>query len=751
MAQYDFKVADYERIFRKRYKIVVLTVLLAVGFSVLFAKMKRPVYQATATVKVDRTTVMGLRMEAVMYGVWDNIETQTKVITSYPVLLRTAKRLGRIPQDIPEDSHPSNERVLAVLERLRGMISTSISSGTNIIRISVRAGKPGLARDVANKTAFAYKEFSIDGKRQNATQTKEFVESQLKRCRADLAEAEGAVRQFEESQKIPSIDANVSRTIDEASRIDKELRKVNGAMMVIEAQRKRLRRRYEGKTTHLVVDTARQKGNAATDRMAWIADFTDRDPGLSRLNTRLIVLQMEREDQLAYYKPDHPAIESIEEKIRETIEEILVHYDSKLAELADQREQLLVEKQEVEGELRLLPANQMRYARLKRRLQVKEELNTMLTTRLQEALIAEAGVVDDVTIMSLATVPGAPINKNVTRVAGVGVFLGLIFGIIFAVIREMFDTSIGTIEDVERTLKLAVLAVIPHIAFGDQKRRHSAGGKKEESGASSHARSLLVTHFDPKDPTAEAYRILRTNIEYLSYSRPLKTILLTSATMQEGKSTTISNLSIAFAQQGKKVLLLECNLRRPSLRRVFGIENRTGTSDILIQKARWQDCVNTVTDLALGGFAMEEILSIPGLDNLNIITYGHRPPNPTELLSSDRMTQLLAELREYYDMVVVDAPPLLPVADSMVLSTKVDGVVLVYMVGKAPRNSLRLAKERLETVKANVLGLALNDIRPETTGLTYSSYYMYAYGKDMDKRKRSAKPMPAAQSVARIL
>jgi capsular exopolysaccharide synthesis family protein len=367
----------------------------------------------------------------------------------------------------------------------------------------------------------------------------------------------------------------------------------------------------------------------------------------------------------------------------------------------------------------------------------------LFSNQLESARIAEAGIVDDVSIISMATLPATPINKNMARVAGVGIFLGLIFGIIFAIIREMFDTSIGTIEDVERTLKLAVLAVIPHIQHDteDSKRKsRMLKAKRSKESSPIPLREFLVTHFSPKDPTAEAYRILRTNIEYLSFDKPLRTILLSSATMQEGKSTTIANLAIAFAQQGKQVLLLECNLRRPSLPRVFGIDRGPGTADILIEKERWQNCVRSVTDLALGNFTMDEILSMPGLDNFHIISYGHRPPNPTELISSKKMDELLHELGDNFDVVLVDAPPLLPVADSIVLSTKVDGVVLVYMVGKAPRNSLRLAKERLEAVQANILGLVLNDIRPETTGLTYGSYYMYAYTpKDEDKKEKRAR------------
>jgi capsular exopolysaccharide synthesis family protein len=360
----------------------------------------------------------------------------------------------------------------------------------------------------------------------------------------------------------------------------------------------------------------------------------------------------------------------------------------------------------------------------------------MLSQKHQEAMIAEAGVVDEVTVMSVATMPSNPINKGLPRTIFIGIMLGFIFGVIFAVLREMFDTSIGTIEDVERTLKIAVLAVIPHIRTEDQKKKKKSDKPVDESLVSIF-KTTLVTHFNPKDPSAEAYRILRTNIEYLSFNKPLQTILVTSAAMQEGKSTTIANLAVAFAQQGKNILLMECNLRRPSLQKNFGLEHKQGIADILIGKVPWRDCVMTVTDLALGKFVMDDILKVPGLDRFNFLPYGHRPPNPSDLLSSPRMDALLKEVRDYFDIILVDGPPLLPVADSIILSTKVDGLILVYKVGKTPRNSLRLAKERLETVHANILGIALNDIRPEVTGASYSSY-IYRYAKETAKQTTKA-------------
>jgi succinoglycan biosynthesis transport protein ExoP len=744
MPQYDFQISDYERIFRKRYRIVLFTMICGAFFSVMFARMKVPMYNAASTVRVERNNQIGLGMENYIYDTWDNIETQSSVITSFPVLLHAAKRLSLIPQNTSEDTLSSDEKVLRVLESLRSKISTSTATGQNIIKIQVTSLNREEARDIANTLAFSYKEFSLIQKKQFASKTIGFVKQQLDLCKTDLSAAEANVQSFQGQQEIPSIDANSSRVISEASKLDEKLKVFDNSIAIIKIQQTKLKKASENK----VINTASTPDTSVgfvdslslLSKMGWVTEFTDDDPGIRQLNSRLMNLQIQREDVLAYYKKDHPSVKDIVRKIGETSEQILAEYDKKLADIGLKREDIQKQKADIDRQLQLVPFNQMNYARLERNLKVKEELYTLLQKKLQESMIAEAGVVDEVTIMSMATLPVNPINADMPRVIFIGILLGLIFGIIFAVLREMFDTSIGTIEDVERTLKIAVLAVIPHIRGEEQNKKRSKKGAPETPAA--YFKTFLVTHFNPKDPSAEAYRILRTNIGYLSFNKPLQVILVTSAAMQEGKSTTISNLAVAFAQQGKNILLLECNLRRPSLMRSFGVDHNPGVSDILIGKISWRECVLTVTDLALGRFGMDEILKVPGLDKFNFIPYGHRPPNPTELLSSKKMDDLLREVREYFDIILVDGPPILPVADSIVLSTKVDGVIMVYKVGKTPRNSLRLGKERLETVHANILGIALNDIRPEITGASYSSY-IYRYSKE------ATKPMPVSQRLLR--
>jgi tyrosine-protein kinase Etk/Wzc len=742
MPQYDFSITDFERIFRKRYKMLFLIAIIVVLFSIFFGRMKPSVYSASSTVKVERSNYSGLGMEMMMWGEYESLETQTRVINSFPVIVRAAKRMGLIPDSLVEDSLATNEKYAEIINGLRSKISTDVTANTNIIRIDATSGIAGETRDIANAIAFAYKDFAIRGKKRHADKVKEFIEKHMDISRQQLFESEQDVRSFEENQDMSSLNLSSQNTLEAAGAVRTDIENVENSLRIIQEQRQNLKERSAtGDYVHLHSDTsgpeASGKGDSSRVSPGLVSDFADSDPGISQLNSRLIQLQFQLDDQLTYVRERHPLAIDIQKRIQETIAKMLIEYDNKQALLEKKREKLLAQKAEIDQKLKQLPAEQMDYARLVRKMKINEELFTSLQTRYQEALITEAGIVDDVTIMSLASVPLSPVNKNTPRIAMVGLFLGLLLGTLFAVVREMFDTSIGTIEDVEHTLKLTVLAVIPHIQIEEQQKKLQRDlnlTKRELTNLDFRAR--LVTQFDPKKPIAEAYRILRTNIEYLCMEKPIKTIHLTSATMQEGKSTTIANLAVAFAQQGKEILLLECNLRRPSLYRLFGVEKAPGIADILIDRVDWRKCVKTVTDLALGDFSIRGILNTPGLEHLNMITYGHTPPNPAEILSSPAMDKLLREVRDHFDVILVDAPPLLPVADSMVLSTKVDGVILVYKVGSAPRSSLALARERLGTVQANVLGIVLNDIRPETSGISYSRMYARYYGKEQKKKPR---------------
>lgn len=234
--------------------------------------------------------------------------------------------------------------------------------------------------------------------------------------------------------------------------------------------------------------------------------------------------------------------------------------------------------------------------------------------------------------------------------------------------------------------------------------------------------SKLIVLEDPKSPIAEAYRILRTNIQFAAVDKELRTVLITSSEPNEGKSTTTANLGIAFAQAGKSVIIVDADLRKPTQHKVWGLDNFSG-----------------LTNLLLGNVDIGSALKSTPMNNLHIITTGPLPPNPAELLGSQRMTKLLETIQDYADIILIDTPPVIAVTDAALLAPQVDGVVLVIASGKAKIEAAQRAKEMLLNGKAKILGTVLNMVEADSHGYYY--YYSYQYGEEGEtkiKRKRSS-------------
>jgi len=233
--------------------------------------------------------------------------------------------------------------------------------------------------------------------------------------------------------------------------------------------------------------------------------------------------------------------------------------------------------------------------------------------------------------------------------------------------------------------------------------------------------------YAPKSALAESYRSLRTNLLFSSLGKPLQVIQLTSVGIGEGKTSVIVNLAVSMAQAGKRVLMVDADLRRPAIHQVFGIDKSPGLSELLLGTKTLQQVCRSLPDLLMGRFTVEQIMGFPGLDKLNIITSGFLPPNPSECLNSARLDELMREFRQQYDLILIDTPPTLPVADSIILGRKADGTLLVYEVGDIPRVALRRAKNVLEQAQVKVLGIVLNNMRAEISLEQYHFNYHYPY------------------------
>jgi len=361
---------------------------------------------------------------------------------------------------------------------------------------------------------------------------------------------------------------------------------------------------------------------------------------------------------------------------------------------------------------------------------------------------------DEVMVISRAE-SARKLRPNVLANCLAGAIFGLILGCFSAFVWEGLDTSIGKIEDVERVTRLPVIAHVP-ILDGMRRSRMSAllcGAWRRfrlvlssltplpPPATPSTLENRILFNYDPMSVPAEAYRTLRTNIQFsLPAGQSGHVIAITSASPREGKTLTSTNLAIALAQMGKRALLLEADLRRPQVARLFRIAESPGLSDLLIGTAKVDQAVRTLSDILLGNSEWERLLDTQGIDQLHLLPCGTVPPNPTELLLSNDFRQLIAELRQRYDFVIIDTPPTLPVSDSSIISTVADGTVLIYQSDTTSRHLLLRAIQTLKKNQAHLLGIVINqlsfDVVLQSHG-KYGYYYSYSHSEPSAKSARA--------------
>jgi len=353
------------------------------------------------------------------------------------------------------------------------------------------------------------------------------------------------------------------------------------------------------------------------------------------------------------------------------------------------------------------PEQQMQ---LEARLTEYQRLYSNLVTNYEQVRLAEAQTSTNVVVSEPATVPTIPISPKTARNVALSLLAGMLFaaGVIFA--ADTLDDTIKNPEELRQKFGLSILGLIAC---------HEAPDEKP------------ISLFQPRSPVTESFRALRTNTTFTGVDKPLRRILVTSATPQEGKTTISANLAVVLAQGERKVALVDADLRRPQVHRKFGLQNRLGLSDLFL-------LVRPLEMLPHGVIQTDET------SKLAIITSGKLPPNPAELLTSHKMAQFLEMLNREYDMILLDTPPLLSVTDAAALASNVDGAILVAKPGMTKLKDFQQALEQLKAVNARVLGVVLNEVNPRNRryGYYYHRYYSkysYYYGEPGGSRKKREK------------
>ncbi|TET24363.1 MAG: polysaccharide biosynthesis tyrosine autokinase [Candidatus Cloacimonadota bacterium] len=700
-----------------RRKWIVLTLFLVTFLSTLYFTLRKPpVYESKATVIIKQlpTAIPGM----------DFGYSKANYITNHTLILKSRTLMGKVAENFTSEEMESAG--ISKLSSIVGIVSSAITinpvKGSDIIEIKSKTDKPYSAALFANKVAETYIHYNIEDKRREVKGVREFAEEQMELVEEQLKKAEDDICNYQKTHKVFGLKKETEAFIEQIAELQTLYEKAR-------IERKGVEKNLEAVKSQLTIEQKEFLETSTDISLPLLKDLKISLSTLEKEKASLIIQAYDEKDPKI--REINSKIGAIKSKMNETIVSVLENRGQ--IDALTQVQELLLQSISLqisievakakelayrgvlgvyEGKFSSIPSEQIELARMERQRKANEKIYMMLLEKAEEAKISEASEIGTVSMLDRALLPKKEIRKQKITNIMLGFIMGLIISIGVAFVIEYFDTSIKSIEDVEKTLKMPLLASIPSIR---------SNGKKDEISV---LQNKLITHQKPRSHISESYRSLRTNLQFASVDGGIKTVVVTSPAPREGKTLTASNLAIAQAQAGRKTLLLDTDLRRPMIHRLFNLKKEDGISKVLTGELKLDDAIKK-TDI----------------ENLSVITSGPIPPNPSELLASRKMKDVLKELRGKFDKIVMDSPPLIAVTDPIVLGKEVDGMVFVVRSGKTVREIAEKSLDNAKFAKIKLLGCVLNDVDVRHIYGSYNYYYYYYYysedeGKKGKKRHR---------------
>ncbi|NOT62448.1 MAG: polysaccharide biosynthesis tyrosine autokinase [Acidobacteria bacterium] len=604
-----------------------------------------------------------------------------------------------------ERSAEESERLAPYVNALKGRLAATVVKDTRIIELSFTHNDPRLAADVVNAVAKNYIDQSHTRKLETFTDTSEWLTKSTNELRARMQQAEQKLADYTRNNGIFQSDGKTDITVNKLADMYAQTMKAETERMLKES----------------VYEQVKQ------GRIAELPD-TFADQNSSKLKEELNRLEVQDAELSVKFGTENPRVAEVREKIKILKDQIASTRSTLENKLKADYERAVRDERSLKAALETAKSDAVQQNQagitfniLKEEVETSKRLYADFLNKMQQTNLQKVEQQKNMRIIEPAEVPGSPIGPKRMRTILLGLLVSLVFGIGLAFFLEYLDNTVKSVDDIQRFAQLPTLAIIPSIDAASQRAVKKANRRALTSGNETpNLANALVLRDDPDDQrtavlpaehltsVVEAYRMLRTSVLLSTAGSPPKTILFTSGQPGDGKTTTAVNTGVSLAQLGSKVLLIDCDLRRPTLHRALRIAKQPGLSAYLSSDAKPEDVILSTR-----------------VPNLSAITCGPVPPNPAELLASDRMRELLAWASQHYEHVILDSPPLLSVTDPVVLSTRVDGVILVVQAGRSTRDILRRARQELTHVGAKVFGVVLNnlDMRREGYGPNDASYY----------------------------
>ena len=717
---------DYFMLIRNNLMKIILISVFVIILVTVYAYLQVDIYTSRSTVKITEpnqnvlTTGSGQRPEIDRF-----IANEIQIIQNYNTRNIIAQALIdsfnnsnnkdlfhviRAGEDQNSSSHKSLEHITGILG---GSISAEQVPGVDVIHISAQSTSAYEAALIANVAALEYQKVNLAISRDKLTKVREFLEKQSEEKLVDLKLAEDSLTRFQERDGIVALDVQSTGMITELSNLDAQKQSTKMELMtsneVLKQYKFFLNKQDPKLVDYLENETSQAYISALQQQLAGLQ--VERDLLLS-VKTPNVDISKDYDRRIEDLKTKlNAAISSIKaegfsgnpEQVRElarrTIDE-----EIRNSTLSVRLEQLEAATAKYEQQLRRLPKTSTALSQYQRERESLQQMYLLISNRYQEAMINELSQAGNVVIIDKARVPDAPSKPNRRLMIIFGLLLGPALGIGFIIIRDYFDNTIKTPEDIEKN-DISFLSWVP---------QHRVDGKTQDY------ESELITLFAPDAPISESFRAIRARIQHSSgEDKSPKMILVTSAAQSEGKTFTAFNLAGSFAQSSKRTLIIDCDFRRPRVHSVMGADKKPGLVDYLAKKVK-----------------LEDIIRSTRANNLSYIAAGTIPPNPAEILESNAMKYFLIEIRDFFDVILLDSAPIVAVIDAEILSKQSDGTILVVSSEKTENRLLKDAVELIKNNNVNFLGTVLNNFKYKSG---YGYYYKYYYHYNNSSNKRGKK------------
>jgi len=705
-------IRDYVRVLVKRRRLIIaiFSVIFLLGLLVTFTAT--PIYEATASLIIEKETGNMLTLQDFMYSnpfSEEYYQTQFKILESRVLARKVIQQLGleknekffHMPETkaaTPNTAEQKRPTVDDLVGLFLGGLQIEPLRNTRIVFVKYQSPDPALATEIANGIVQTYIDYTFENKVEAVKYSVQWLDENMAAERKKVDAAEAALLRYKQKNDIVTDFTGDTETITA-----QKLAQLNG--QVVEAE-----------TARVETETRYNQAVAFAQNPAMLDSIPEvlSNASIHQIKTMEVELSQRKSELSKKYGPNHPHIVTLqselknlqskkEQEISRIVNSLDNNYKIALAKEKSLKDALTAQKNESLN----LNQKSVEYTNLHRQAQSANEMYSLLLRRFKEKSVSENLKSDNIRMVDKAELPRAPVKPQKARNIFITIMLGLIFSLGAAFFLEFLNNTLNSPEDIKRHLHIPFLGIVP---------LHAAKNAAFQQGV---VVSALEASHAPRSNISGSYRAMRTNILFSLAEAEPQVILVSSTVAQEGKTTTAVNLAIVMAQYGYKVVLVDCDFHRPQLRLLFGIKQDEG-----------------MTNLLVGNKELKDALFETEIPNLKVIPSGRNPPNPSEILGSKRMHFLLAKLKQDFDKIIIDSPPIAGVTDSLVTAKAVDGVVLVVRAGKTPRSIVGSAVESLQGIGAKVLGAVLNCYDITTDGYYYSRhYYGYTYGADSEAQK----------------